>query len=70
MSSKCFPRPSSTLLQALQMALFFSDQWTMKNKKNILFISELGLRKLARHWGSSHKTPLDTGRGHIHDSYV
>lgn len=42
----------------------------MKNKKIILFISELGLRKLARHWDSSHKTPLDTGRGHIHDSYV
>lgn len=43
---------------------------TMKNKKIVLFISELGLRTLARHWDSSHKTPLDTGHDHIHDLYV
>lgn len=48
---------------------FFS--WsTKKNKKKFLFISELGLTKLACHWDSSHKISLDTQCGHIYDSYV
>lgn len=43
---------------------------TKKNKNTFSFISELGLRKLVRHWDSSHKRISQTQGGHIHNSIL